>query len=124
MFKDINGEIPFYNSVKAAISFITDKIISSDSDLIGITFFGTGQQKNLNDFSNIYVYQDLDVPDAQRIIDLEKLLAPNFDFKETFGGHVDSVPFGDVLWTCSTIFSCNNFFSFKIVNLIIYKLLQ
>lgn len=31
------------------------------------------EKKNLNDFEGIYVAQDLDVPDAQRIIDLENL---------------------------------------------------
>jgi hypothetical protein len=33
------------------------------------------EKKNLNDADGIYVYQDLDVPDAQRIIDLENLLS-------------------------------------------------
>lgn len=35
------GEVPFVNAVKCAIATLTDKIISSDSDLLGIAFYGT-----------------------------------------------------------------------------------
>jgi ATP-dependent DNA helicase 2 subunit 1 len=35
------GEIPFHNAIKCAIATLTDKIISSDSDLMGICFYGT-----------------------------------------------------------------------------------
>jgi ATP-dependent DNA helicase 2 subunit 1 len=36
-----SGEVPFVNAVKCAIATLTDKIISSDSDLLGIAFYGT-----------------------------------------------------------------------------------
>lgn len=35
------GEIPFQASIKNAILVLTDKIISNDSDLIGVCFYGT-----------------------------------------------------------------------------------
>lgn len=35
------GEIPFHNAIKCAVATLTDKIISSDSDLLGICFYGT-----------------------------------------------------------------------------------
>ena len=42
MFKaNERGEIPFHNAIKCVISTITDKIISSENDLIGICFYGT-----------------------------------------------------------------------------------
>jgi ATP-dependent DNA helicase 2 subunit 1 len=42
MFEEtLEGEIPFHNAVKCAISTLTDKIISSESDLVGICFYGT-----------------------------------------------------------------------------------
>ena len=44
--KNERGEIPFYNAVKCAVATLTDKIISSDSDLIGICFFGTVSNRN------------------------------------------------------------------------------
>jgi len=96
-------QIPFHNAVKCAISTVTDKIISSESDLVGVCFYGTvrrlcfsiylslsllfvvslihsynraqqAEKKNLNEFEGIYVLHDLDLPDAQRILDLEALL--------------------------------------------------
>lgn len=39
--KTENNEIPFYNALKCAISTLTDKIISSENDLIGICLYGT-----------------------------------------------------------------------------------
>jgi hypothetical protein len=39
--KNDDDEIPFHNAVKCAISTITDKIISSENDLIGVCFYGT-----------------------------------------------------------------------------------
>lgn len=69
------GEIPFHNAIKCAIATITDKIISSENDLIGICFYGTKKKKNPNEFEGIYVFMDVDVPDAQKIIDLEGFLS-------------------------------------------------
>lgn len=58
MFKpNDKDEIPFKNSLKCAIATMTDKIISSDTDLLGVCFYGTEQKKNLNEFENIYVLQ-------------------------------------------------------------------
>ena len=52
-----NNEIPFQNAVRCAIATYTDKIISSDTDLISVCFYGTNQKKNLNEFENIFVLQ-------------------------------------------------------------------
>jgi hypothetical protein len=35
------GEVPFQNAVKCAIATLTDKIISSENDLVGVCFYGT-----------------------------------------------------------------------------------
>lgn len=35
------GEVPFHNAVKCAIATLTDKIISSENDLVGVCFYGT-----------------------------------------------------------------------------------
>jgi len=157
-------QIPFHNAVKCAISTVTDKIISSESDLVGVCFYGTvrrlcfsiylslsllfvvslihsynraqqAEKKNLNEFEGIYVLHDLDLPDAQRILDLEALLGtlacskhqappspsasthmpPRFSTldsrlsavgEENRFGHADhEFPFCDALWTCSTMFA-------------------
>jgi ATP-dependent DNA helicase 2 subunit 1 len=98
-----SGEVPFVNAVKCAIATLTDKIISSDSDLLGIAFYGTREKNNSNDFNHVFVFTDLDVPDAQKIIDLETLL--NNDFSKDFGHTDEEFPFCDALWACSTMFS-------------------
>lgn len=50
-------EIPFQNAVKCAIATLTDKIISSDADLVGVCFYGTKEKNNPNEFENIYIFQ-------------------------------------------------------------------
>lgn len=36
-----DGEIPFYKAIKCAMTVQMNKIISSDSDLVGILLYGT-----------------------------------------------------------------------------------
>ena len=63
-------------SFQAAYNTLCNKIISSDSDMVAVVFFGAGQTKNPNSFAHIFVYQDLDVPEARRIIDIDALRNP------------------------------------------------
>eukprot|EP01126_Amoeba_proteus_P062496 TRINITY_DN8508_c0_g2_i1.p1 TRINITY_DN8508_c0_g2~~TRINITY_DN8508_c0_g2_i1.p1 ORF type:complete len:300 (+),score=50.37 TRINITY_DN8508_c0_g2_i1:58-957(+) len=113
--KTSEGEIPFENAVKCTIATLSDKIISTDSDLVGVCFYGTRESENSNNFSNIVVFQgnytccpflthsELEMPDAQRILDLEVLL--KCDFASKFGHTNTDFPMCDAFWTCSTIFS-------------------
>jgi hypothetical protein len=39
--EDSEGNSPFKSSISNAILVLTDKIISNDSDLIGVCFYGT-----------------------------------------------------------------------------------
>lgn len=106
MFQRTRGEIPFQLCIKCAVSVLKNKIISSDKDLIGLVFFGTDKSKNSSDFKQVYVYQELDFPDAQRILDLEKFLEDDScdDFETKFG-HNTGYSLNDVLWTCSNMFA-------------------
>ncbi|KAF9915124.1 X-ray repair cross-complementing protein 6, partial [Lobosporangium transversale] len=36
-----DGEIPFYTAIKCAMAVQLNKIISSESDLVGVIFYGT-----------------------------------------------------------------------------------
>ena len=86
MFKrNASNEVPFQNAVKSVIAAIADKAISNESDYIGICFYGTvlffnfndftqEKQQNSFDFEGIYLMRDnVDVPDAKLILDLEKI---------------------------------------------------
>eukprot|EP01130_Rhizamoeba_saxonica_P004296 TRINITY_DN1757_c0_g1_i2.p1 TRINITY_DN1757_c0_g1~~TRINITY_DN1757_c0_g1_i2.p1 ORF type:complete len:584 (+),score=125.86 TRINITY_DN1757_c0_g1_i2:348-2099(+) len=103
MFRTIDEEQHFFNAVRCCIAAYSDKIISSASDLLGVCLYGTREKKNPMDFNNIYVFQDLDVPDAQRILDLESILSCNVDKK--FGILDHEIPLNEALWICSTMFS-------------------
>ncbi|EDO49291.1 predicted protein [Nematostella vectensis] len=106
MFKPVNGEIPFQLVIKCAINVLKNKIISSDKDLMAIVFFATEKHKNKTDFKHVYILQELDQPDASRILELEKFLEDDNcnDFSSNFG-HNTGFSLSDVLWTCSNIFS-------------------
>lgn len=65
---------------------LSNKIISSDKDLVGVVLYGTvssmsqlkvhntqDKHKNSGDFKHVFVLQDIDQPFARRILDLEEL---------------------------------------------------
>ena len=72
----ISNTLIHHAHIQAAYNTLCNKIISSDSDMVAVVFFGAGQTKNPNSFSHIFVYQDLDVPEARRIIDIDALRNP------------------------------------------------
>ncbi|XP_038067298.1 X-ray repair cross-complementing protein 5-like [Patiria miniata] len=94
----------FQLCVKCARSVLTNKIISSDKDMLGVVLFGTEKNKNSGNFEHVYVLQDLDNPSAARILELESLLEDDYDFKANFG-HNAGFSLSDALWTCSNMFS-------------------
>lgn len=53
---------PFDMSIQCIKSVYTNKIISSDHDLLAVVFYGTKKDKNSVNFKNIYVLQELDNP--------------------------------------------------------------
>ncbi|RDD40807.1 X-ray repair cross-complementing protein 5 [Trichoplax sp. H2] len=101
-----NDLTPFQLSIKCTRSVLMNKIVSSDKDLVGIVFFGTDKSGNPSDFKHIHVLQELDSPDAQRILELDTMLADEdgTDFVENYG-HNDDFSMNDALWTCSHMFS-------------------
>ena len=53
--------------LRAALSFMKTKIITSDNDKIGIVLFGCNKTENSLNLPNITVLQRLDTPDAATI---------------------------------------------------------
>jgi len=91
--------VPFKKCLHCARNVLMSKIISSDKDLMGVIFFGTRESKNSSDFPNIYNYQEIDMPDADRILQTEKLESEEgiASFADDFG-HADSFELSDALW--------------------------
>jgi len=55
------------NILHAALSFMKNKIITSDNDKIGLILYGSKQANNPLNFNSINVMMKLDVPDAQTV---------------------------------------------------------
>ena len=65
---DDGGETSSVSCVlKAALSFMKNKIITNDNDKIGVVLYGCNKTSNLLSLANVYVLQKLDIPDAQTI---------------------------------------------------------
>ncbi|KAI8354817.1 SPOC like C-terminal domain-containing protein [Mortierella sp. GBAus27b] len=99
-----DGEIPFYTAIKCAMTVQLNKIISSESDLVGIILYGT-KSKNSTNFEHIYVLQDLDTPDVNKIQQLESIDDRSISFDDEFGTSNGKYRLGEVFWTASTMFS-------------------
>lgn len=104
-----DGTVPLAATIECAAATLSQKIIQSEADLVGIAFFGTEQRRNANDFEHIYVYAPLDRPGAELIIQLEAMArAVAADRRFPLGSSAAAaraLSLGDVLWTCSTMFS-------------------
>ncbi|RUS22756.1 hypothetical protein BC937DRAFT_87171 [Endogone sp. FLAS-F59071] len=106
---DDEGEIPFESAIKCARSVLMNKIISSESDLVGILLYGTEKKQNSTNFEHIYILQDLDMPDAQRIKEIEAVVNATGEtkFHDEFGSTHEEFPLSEVFWTCTNMFSAS-----------------
>lgn len=106
MFIKIEDEESAFDlCIKCAKNVMSNKIVSSDKDLIGIVFFGTEKTKNSADFKHITVFQDLSQPGAESILEVEKLTKGGSDEFTKEYGHSNNFVLSEALWTCSSIFS-------------------
>jgi len=115
---DKKDSIPFYFTLKAVANCYSDKIISSPSDVLGVVFYNTKLKQNQFDFNNIYVYQDLNTPDAKRIKDIESMIDQPFAIgssdkvqssqQNSQSGNSPTSALHEALWTCQHLFSLAN----------------
>ncbi|XP_045728387.1 X-ray repair cross-complementing protein 6 isoform X1 [Mirounga angustirostris] len=103
------GEVeltPFDMSIQCIHSVYTNKIISSDQDLLAVVFYGTEKDKNSVNFKNIYVLQELDNPGAKRVLELDQFKGEQGKkhFQDLIG-HGSDYSLSEVLWVCANLFS-------------------
>jgi ATP-dependent DNA helicase 2 subunit 1 len=100
-------KMPFFHAIKCAAQVYCDKIISSNLDMMGVVFYGSKEKNNQFDFENVYIFQDMKVPDAYRIKQLESMLNDRSvkQFQEQFGHATEKGSLHDALWTCQHLFS-------------------
>ncbi|XP_006027710.1 X-ray repair cross-complementing protein 6 isoform X1 [Alligator sinensis] len=104
--EDDDDWTPFEMTIQCIRNVYTNKIISSDRDLLSIVFYGTEKNKNLADFKHVYVLQELDNPGAQRVLELDQYKGNRGKalFRESFG-HSNEYSLGEAFWACSNLFS-------------------
>jgi len=85
--------------LKACVSFMKTKVITSDNDKIGIVLFGSKHSKNSLNFGHIFVLQNLDSPDASMIKDLENKV-DEFTKEYGYAPKESSGPLFEALWIC------------------------
>lgn len=85
MFEEVAGEIPWASAVRCASRTMKNKIISSEDDLIGVMFYNTAKDRNIANFKGIYQLQKLDIPDAERIRELEDFFKNPELFQKAIG---------------------------------------
>ncbi|KAK9721005.1 ATP-dependent DNA helicase II subunit 1, variant 2 [Basidiobolus ranarum] len=111
-----NKEIPVHSALKCINSVLLDKIVTSNSDLLGILLYGTEETKNSGGLENIYLLQNLETPDATSIKELESLVNDKEKFLNTVSSTKTELPLGNVFWACSSILStCQNVSSKRII---------
>ena len=103
----------FQAAMKCISSTMKNKIISNETDKIGVICYGTGKSKNPAGFPQIYLLQDLNVPDAPSILEIEKYFCRPESFSENIGSvSTTEAPFGNVFWTAANTFSDKKLASF------------
>lgn len=99
----------FQAAMKCVASVMKNKIISSETDRIGVVCFNTRKSKNPAGFPHIFQLQDLDVPDAPSILEIERFASKPDTFEGRVGSSGVEFPFGNVFWTCANVFSDKKF---------------
>ena len=61
-------------ALESARSVLEHKIISSERDLVGILLYNTRESQNASSFQNIFLLQDIQEPDANIILTLDKVI--------------------------------------------------
>lgn len=96
---------PFQAAMKCVAATMKNKIISSETDRIGVMCYGTSKSKNPAGFSNIYLLQDLEVSDAPSIKEIERFVNRPETFKTLIGSSDSEFPFGNVFWSIASLVS-------------------
>lgn len=100
----------FQAALKCISSVMKNKIICSETDKLGVLCYGTGKSKNPAGFPHIYLLQDLEVPDAPSILEIERYFESPDAFLARFGSaEGKEFPFGNVFWSAANVFSEKRF---------------
>lgn len=102
-------------ALECAYSILQSRIISSPNDMMGILLFST-EDSNYPGFEHCYLQMDLDIPDAESIKDLKRLLEDTDLFEKRLVPCKEKVSMANVLFAANQIFTTKaaNFASRKL----------
>ncbi|RMX66668.1 hypothetical protein DD238_006606 [Peronospora effusa] len=95
----------FHAVVELMIKLLKSKVVASDNSLLSLIFFGTNKRGEAGTLEQVYEFQPLGYPSAQRIKELHALLES--DVQSAFGSmeNSENFSFSNALWQCGISFS-------------------
>ena len=98
-----DGVTPFSVAVQCAMQFYKDKVVSSESDYVGLLLYATNHRLNTYNFDGVYIFHQLARPSAQRIKELENLIVNKQGYAQHVGS-ADTFQMADALWAAQHLF--------------------
>lgn len=97
-------------ALQCAYNVLQSRIISNPNDMMGILLFGTEKTKFRSEggsggYQHCYLLLDLDVPDAEGIRGLKKLIEDPDEFKKVLAPAKEQVSMANVLFAANQIFT-------------------
>ncbi|CAO3641074.1 unnamed protein product [Mucor hiemalis] len=116
--ENMEGDIPLVVALKCVRATLLNKIDGRSSDQVGVVLFGTREKNNSAQKDFIYTLYPLDIPDAARINEVDRLIENLTIFDEKYGSTEENFSLADLLWVCSDIMATAPKFSAKRIFLI------
>jgi len=102
--KGPDGDTLFRKAISLIHKSLIDQMTRRSSDLVSIIFFGTKTAQNVNDYDNVFVLSELDVPSTEMVATLERtvLVPSKFEVSVGSGG---PAKLHDALWLCKHMYT-------------------
>ncbi|KAE8908916.1 hypothetical protein PF005_g13151 [Phytophthora fragariae] len=98
----------FHAVVELVIKLLKSKVVANDNSLLSVVFFGTNKRGEAGTLEQVYEFQPLGYPSAQRIKDLQALLETDVQSAYESMENSDKLSFSNALWQCGISFSNAN----------------
>ncbi|KAG7388283.1 X-ray repair cross-complementing protein 6 [Phytophthora pseudosyringae] len=98
----------FHAVVELVIKLFKSKVVASDNSMLSLVFFGTNKRGEAGSLEQVYEFQPLGYPSAQRIKDLQALLETDAQSEFESMQNAEKLSFSNALWECGISFSNAN----------------
>ncbi|KAF1788899.1 Ku70, bridge and pillars domain [Phytophthora cactorum] len=90
----------FHAVVELVIKLLKSKVVANDNSLLSVVFFGTNKRREAGTLEQVYEFQPLGYPSAQRIKDLQALLETDIQSEFESMQNSEKLSFSNALWQC------------------------